>query len=511
MGGGPSLPAGPLRPAGAAAGVRQVEAVALDLPRPLRSPAGRHACRGRHRRALRLRVQRDVELPFLDALAQLEARVVLAEPGVAQDPEVVLAEGAARVEHHQLAHPGAARGADGLKEALSVALGLAHHVRHIGGRRQGEVVAAELEGELREHVQVAAGLVQLLHGRLDGPDHLRGRGQQRGPAVDEGLAAPAAAQGRPAEVGVLQGRPRQLGAPLVGLSHHGHADEEVLLVVGGRVVPDDEAVGAVLFAHADGELRDAPSVQHGQLVAQLDGDLDHPLRVVHGLLGRDHRLVVVGGQVLDVVVDLLPDLQQRGLRGPHADDGLERRVLEHRHLRVDDLPEHLSGSWIGPDGDLLEALVAPGAAAAVVLRRGQGAGLVGVAETPAVVGGDGAGGAVGAEHHQLEGAGVDDARDDLLAHLDVGHVLRVAKVDHGLHDVAHAVGMAGAAAHCHVHGRLQPLLWRIPWRALCLREPPLQQRYLIGWRVSTRGCHAQQRGSDDDRRQHGHGARRGVM
>mmetsp|Transcript_62114 Transcript_62114/g.166235 ORF Transcript_62114/g.166235 Transcript_62114/m.166235 type:complete len:421 (+) Transcript_62114:3-1265(+) len=394
--------------------VRQVEAVGLDRPEPHRRASIRRDLReGSLLRLARLvLVLSNVECPLIQLFAQLEAGEVLAEPRHPQDPQVSFAVGAPAVRHGQLAAALAALGAGEVGVVLLHGFGYcAVKLRDVGGGGQGDCgVVTQLEDEVGEILQVAAVRVELLHVLRERGDHVAGCSQERRAAVDERFATTCAGtELRPLALSAEQSRLRQQCAPRVVVAQHGDTLEEVRLLNRPRVVPDDDAVGAAVGADADGEDGHFPGVEHGQAVPQLDADLDHLLRIHHRLRRRPDCLVIVGGEVLDPEVSLVPDPEQGGLRGPDADDGLKGCVLQDGHLCIDDFPEHLPRRRVRADGDLLKGLVAESSAAAVVLLRHEGAALEGVAHGVAVVSGDTASTAFRAKDHELEGARVDEA------------------------------------------------------------------------------------------------------
>mmetsp|Transcript_27566 Transcript_27566/g.79189 ORF Transcript_27566/g.79189 Transcript_27566/m.79189 type:complete len:476 (+) Transcript_27566:1051-2478(+) len=222
-----------------------------------------------------------------------------------------------------------------------------------------------------------------------------------------------------------------------------------------RVIPDEVAVGTGTGPDAHREHLDLEGREHGALGAHLLGDGDLVAQPLPRVRGRPLAHVVEGREVVGCLLRVGPRVRRWRLRRADADNGLEGRVVQDRHVRVEDLPKGLVGLVEGAYGDIVKGLQRRGVAAAVALPGSQSACGVALAQRCVVLGSLAARLAHRREDDQLEGARVQDARDRLAADGDVGDVLDVSEVDHGL-TVAFVVS-EGHPGHLHLllcHRRL---------------------------------------------------------
>mmetsp|Transcript_38602 Transcript_38602/g.122704 ORF Transcript_38602/g.122704 Transcript_38602/m.122704 type:complete len:228 (-) Transcript_38602:545-1228(-) len=165
--------------------------------------------------------------------SHLEGRVVGAEEGHAQDPDVPRAPVALRLHDRDLAAVPGVQPPARAHEARDEVRHLAVLLGQVGVRRQGEGVAVELEGDRGQLVEVAAVEVALVQLRLELVDDAGGHHQQRRAAVDDGPAALlGAAEARGAGVAVGRGEAHVGHAHRPGVAADDlHAPEERLLLL----------------------------------------------------------------------------------------------------------------------------------------------------------------------------------------------------------------------------------------------------------------------------------------
>mmetsp|Transcript_7886 Transcript_7886/g.25100 ORF Transcript_7886/g.25100 Transcript_7886/m.25100 type:complete len:271 (+) Transcript_7886:458-1270(+) len=270
----------------------------------------------------------------------MEGCVVLAEEGHAEDPERAPVGGRVGLHDGKLAV--AVPGLQGPQPRESSHLsGHGADLREVRVGRQGEGVPAQVEGDVGEIPHVGAVCLEVVQGFLELRNHICGHHQQGGTAVDDGAATTVTADTDGLLGGDGPGRqphPSHAHGPRVP-AQDGNPPEEVGHTVSAVIAPNEVARAAWSAHEADGEHGDVEVREH----CRLDADLIGKVRFVLDL----HELPEFGipatrqgaGEVLHGGQRLLPCLGRGHLRRAHADDGLEVRLLKHRHEGLVCLPE----------------------------------------------------------------------------------------------------------------------------------------------------------------------------
>mmetsp|Transcript_83753 Transcript_83753/g.227057 ORF Transcript_83753/g.227057 Transcript_83753/m.227057 type:complete len:212 (-) Transcript_83753:351-986(-) len=200
------------------------------------------------------------------------------------------------------------------------------------------------------------------------------------------------------------------------------------------VLPGDVAVGARLLPEAHRERLNVEILQHGGGLGNLYRRVDGILHTLQQSLGRLRTILVERTDVLVCLLRGLPRVRRGRLGGAHAHDRLERRVLQDWHLRADHLPESLVLVLEGGQAKKISCLHRVGVATAVRLNSHEFACSVGAALPRVVLARQTTRTANVRENHQVEGTGVNDTSDGLLAHGQVRDVLHIPVIQH-LHHI----------------------------------------------------------------------------
>mmetsp|Transcript_11912 Transcript_11912/g.32604 ORF Transcript_11912/g.32604 Transcript_11912/m.32604 type:complete len:335 (+) Transcript_11912:553-1557(+) len=258
-------------------------------------------------------------------------------------------------------------------------------------------------------------------------DGLVGHEQERGAAVNDGTAAMVAAN----KEAVLSGAKlhvRHAHGPGV-LAQDLEGREDVWVIEGGGVIPDEVSRRAGVLPQADRKDPDVVGLDERGLQAQLRRERGVGAQA---LLGEVRRELGILGQVphhhVDVVLHELPSVGARRLGRPHSDDRIEGGILQNRHVCGRGVPEAEVHRLVRADGDLVKALPDCYAAAAKVhgllkLRVPEVGALAACVDACLA-----AGVAALVKHHEVEGARVNEAGDRLAADGDVAKVLHVQVV-----------------------------------------------------------------------------------
>mmetsp|Transcript_27941 Transcript_27941/g.65157 ORF Transcript_27941/g.65157 Transcript_27941/m.65157 type:complete len:260 (+) Transcript_27941:315-1094(+) len=170
-------------------------------------------------------------------------------------------------------------------------------------------------------------------------DNVPGHHQQGGAAVNDGSAAPFAPQVPHFVVTVVgQVDIRHVHSPSVP-ANDGHAAEERRIVVGARVIPNEEAAGAGPLSQAEGEEPHFVLVQQRLVAAHFDGLLEMLHYPVRGRGRREDAVVQAACDLRHGLGRLLPEVVGGRLRRTDADDRLELGALKDGHVCVVALPE----------------------------------------------------------------------------------------------------------------------------------------------------------------------------
>mmetsp|Transcript_111482 Transcript_111482/g.296274 ORF Transcript_111482/g.296274 Transcript_111482/m.296274 type:complete len:254 (+) Transcript_111482:682-1443(+) len=214
-------------------------------------------------------------------------------------------------------------------------------------------------------------------------------------------------------------------------AHHGNGDH-TRLTTAINIVPDEEALRAGLPAQADREGVGAQGLQQLRLRQ----------RILQHLLDLDFLLLEMRwdgcARRTCAVLDLFSLLQEApGLhlwlpRRANANDRVECSVLQNRHLAVHGHPHGLVAGAVAADLDRISPVLGLARSTAVTVDLGSLSSLKRRAAGLVERAGPTAGAAPCGKHDELEGSGVHDPRDRLPSDIDVGVVLDVTLVPHGL-------------------------------------------------------------------------------
>mmetsp|Transcript_28778 Transcript_28778/g.67065 ORF Transcript_28778/g.67065 Transcript_28778/m.67065 type:complete len:482 (+) Transcript_28778:150-1595(+) len=383
----------------------------------------------------------DVERPLAARLSNVEGRVVLPEEGHSQDPQGAVERARVGVHQEQLApRPRLERELPGpnVDKVGQVVGHGAHHLGDVGVGWEREGVPAHVKHDVGEVLEVAAVVVHARHHRLKLALDEAGHREQRRPAVDDGAATTVAAEvhcGGAVRSAFLvhTGDPHvaQPNAPGVP-SNDRNPLEDVGVLVGAVVVPDEVAVGARPLPDAHGEHAHVEGLQQRHLGAHLHGHLQAVRNFLQRVLRHPPALVQVFAHVRGRLCRGLPGVGGRRLRRPDADDRLEGGAVQDGHGGFRHLPEVLACVWERTYGHEVKRLFGERVTAAVGVCRLEDPHAVGAAQPGVVLRRRAARGADAREDHQLVGSRVDDSSDELVANGEVPNVLRVSKIDHDL-------------------------------------------------------------------------------
>mmetsp|Transcript_28345 Transcript_28345/g.75700 ORF Transcript_28345/g.75700 Transcript_28345/m.75700 type:complete len:336 (+) Transcript_28345:376-1383(+) len=300
--------------------------------------------------------------PLVGVPPDLEGGVVLPEEGCAEDPQRSVGRLRPRLHDHEVAAAPwllVARDIE-LTEADEALEVLRHvgsgfgHLRDVGVGRQDDIVVAELQLYRRQVMQLAA-IKSWLERDLDEfVDRGARHGQERRATVQERPAPMPAAERHALERlehgGWIVREPgrAQPDAPRV-VPHHLHALEVPGPDLRRGVAPDQVAVRAGPLAEAYREHARPEIIHHRGLRLHRQRHPPLLLQCLQEVAGHGQPGSGVVGGVAHGRLQQLLGVQDGRLWRADPDDGLERRVLQHRHFGARDLPERLQPGRVRPD------------------------------------------------------------------------------------------------------------------------------------------------------------------